>query len=589
MKSTYCIIAHCYCDFPDLVIRQARHVDFLPIVYSGQTDRLPIVNSGCPVPHQQCEANARFRTLDGSCNNLANPNLGKSFTAQTRIVPNAYSDGLGSPRSHGCDNVPLPGPREVSNMMHAADTEMLFEQHLTGMVMQVGQFLAHDLILTEMFKRPNQDPLKCCDADISNVNCFNIRLPANDPFFMANGCMPLPRSIAENDCNNVRQQINSQTSYLDLSVNYGRTLAESNILRSFSGGDARVNEQPGLASMHNLWFLEHNRIARGLARVNPQWNDERLFQEARKITIAEWQNIVYGEYIPILLGPDTMKKFKLSLHDRSYRDTYNPSVDASIINGFGVAVMRYGHTLIHRNISMVDTNMGSMMTPDDLSNHFFKVGLYHSHDDKGYKHMLRWISTERLPLFDGKVEQSVQRFLFKDRQADSFDLVALNIQRSREHGVPGYNAYRAVCGLKIASHFGAGPGGLVDHDPKVADRLSRVYRCPGDIDLFTGYLTERRTRGGLLGPLGQCLMGMQFKRLRDGDRFFFERNDPLVGFTREQLANIKQIRMSNIMCENNENTVIQPRVFFRPTVRRGPNPMVSCSRLPKLNLDLWRE
>jgi hypothetical protein len=64
--------------------------------------------------------------------------------------------------------------------------------------------------------------------------------------------------------------------------------------------------------------------------------------------------------------------------------------------------------------------------------------------------------------------------------------------------------------------------------------LPFYFRCPEDIDLFTGHLSERRAAGSILGPTGQCILAKQFKRLRDGDRFFFERRDshqPWIGFT----------------------------------------------------------
>ena len=58
---------------------------------------------------------------------------------------------------------------------------------------------------------------------------------------------------------------------------------------SFFSGDSRANEQPGLTVFHTVWVREHNRLATQLAYLNPHWDDERLYQEARKIVVAEMQ------------------------------------------------------------------------------------------------------------------------------------------------------------------------------------------------------------------------------------------------------------------------------------------------------------
>lgn len=65
--------------------------------------------------------------------------------------------------------------------------------------------------------------------------------------------------------------------------------------------------------MHVLMAREHNRVANGLAAVNPHWDDETVYQEARRINIAEIQHITYNEFLPILLGKDVMDKFGLVL------------------------------------------------------------------------------------------------------------------------------------------------------------------------------------------------------------------------------------------------------------------------------------
>lgn len=85
----------------------------------------------------------------------------------------------------------------------------------------------------------------------------------------------------------------------------------SNPLSSLASGDNRVNEQLQLAVMHIVMMREHNRLAEGLAHVNPHWDDETLYQEARHILSSELQHVTYSEFLPMVLGHQTMKKYDL--------------------------------------------------------------------------------------------------------------------------------------------------------------------------------------------------------------------------------------------------------------------------------------
>ena len=67
-------------------------------------------------------------------------------------------------------------------------------------------------------------------------------------------------------------------------------------------GDARVNDQFGLTSIQTAMMREHNRVATYLSKLNPDWNDDRLYEEARRIVVAEIQHVTYNEFVPMLLG-----------------------------------------------------------------------------------------------------------------------------------------------------------------------------------------------------------------------------------------------------------------------------------------------
>ena len=73
--------------------------------------------------------------------------------------------------------------------------------------------------------------------------------------------------------------------------------------------------------MHTLFVREHNRLCDLLKSKYPTKDEEFYFENARRILIAEMQNIVYSEYLPVVLGENAMKEGKLGiLHSYYIRD-----------------------------------------------------------------------------------------------------------------------------------------------------------------------------------------------------------------------------------------------------------------------------
>lgn len=111
-------------------------------------------------------------------------------------------------------------------------------------------------------------------------------------------------------------------------------------------GDGRASQIISLTALHILFAREHNRIADILSSLNPRWSDDVTFLETQRIVIAEIQHIVYNEWLPQLVGTDTMQRFSLSTRENGYSNDYNPDVNAAVTSEFTTAAQRFGHSTV---------------------------------------------------------------------------------------------------------------------------------------------------------------------------------------------------------------------------------------------------
>lgn len=292
------------------------------------------------------------------------------------------------------DRTALPSARLVSFVVH----HDLGEQSIrtTILVVAWSQIIGHDFSLADPATDAFGEPLECCKSSRleRDPSCLPIEIPKNDPFykFFNQKCMNFARilpALKPNCPLGPRSQVNLVSGYIDGNFVYGSDQELAKRLREMKGGrlkttslygdhglkdllpmktgnpdrgcertgrprdlfcfeagDRRANEQVPLAVLHTLFMREHNRVADHLNYQNPHWSDEQIYQEARRIVVAETQHITYNEFLPVVLGDKLMRKYGLNLQKSGYYKGYNEKINAGVRLAFTAAAFRFGHSLV---------------------------------------------------------------------------------------------------------------------------------------------------------------------------------------------------------------------------------------------------
>ncbi|XP_037943286.1 peroxidase-like [Teleopsis dalmanni] len=351
--------------------------------------------------------------------------------------------------------------------------------------------------------------------------------------------------------------------------------------------DKRNQEIPTIIVLHVIFLREHNRIANALALLNPHYDDERLFQEARKINIAQYQHIAYYHWLPLILGQSYSLDNNLVyyVHPHDYVNDYNPSVNPAPLVEFSSAAFRYSHNQIPGWFSLVgpSRHYNETMRLSDYINRPENINFI-SHGDN-FDSLVRGLCTQFQKESSSHVDKEIKHhFGRKANEEYGKDLKAVDIQRSRDFGCASYNDVRHYCGLPRAYDW---PGFSNEIPASKIALLKSLYNSPDDVDLVVGGSLEKTVQQSVFGPTFQCVVAKQFGKTRTADRFFFEHENQYSGFTRCQLAEIRKSSLSGLFCNNADYLLsIQPNAFIFPNRR---NMLKSCSDIPQINLNKWKQ
>lgn len=533
-----------------------------------------------------------FQTLDGTCNNISRGSrmdLGASDIKFKRDLPARYgsSDLL---NTIGGEN--RISARAVSNLVVDQPSIIFSEFNLSALVYNWGQFLDHDITL----------------APESELESEPILLPEDEPLFTEDLSFHRSEYYETSGDSLPREQINILTSWIDGTNIYGAEAERADWLRSFEdgklkvsegnllpfntidgeydsevdtlapttgldfgstkgwvAGDFRAGEQVGLTTLHTLFVREHNRICDELIATG-MTNDEEIFLNARKKIIALLQKITYQEFLPAL-----------GLDIADY-EGYNSEVDPDITATFASAAYRIGHTMVVDSVRLFDNDCNNIDVVS-LAEAFFNSEVIRTN---GIEPFIKGLTIETQYEIDPYIVDELRDFLFTASTAPlvaGMDLASLNIQRARDHGIPDYNSLRNYYTGSSVTSFNE-----ISSNATIVATLESAFASVDDIDAWAGLISEDRVEGTSLGITMHAILGDQFERLRDGDRFYYEREG---NFTSEELEEINNTSQSDIIMRNTDlvelaadimyaqNCVVSSTAYLNPSsdmVKIVPNP-----------------
>lgn len=488
--------------------------------------------------------------------------LGAHERIQPRLAPVAYEDGTDEPRGGGIMlPLRLPSARLISNVVSGGD-QPVAGRPISDWHTFWGQFLDHDFTLIEEAIDEPFDIIVPDDDQVflpgSNQTFFR------SPFMRIGGVGP-------------REFVNEITSYVDASNVYGADDERALGLRSMTGGlllvatddsglppltdqvnaadvpmaslgtpgailyaagDVRANENAALLAVHTLWVREHNRLAAAFAAdpqgpCAPMNTDECLYQEARRRVIALNQVIFENEYSALLFGPNA------GLLPYAGFDN---ATSAELTGEFSI-VFRYGHSEINDMI-MRDQLQGLDFPALSLNQVFFNPMVTETIDIDA---MLAGMTRQQQREIDARVVDAIRNTLFMEAMpgTQAMDLVARNIQRARDHGVPDLNTVRMAIGLPAFTDFD------FCFTQEDCDNLSMAYNGTlADVDLWIGAVAEEHLPGNGFGTTLNTIIGDQYNNLVTGDEFWFRNTMSPNPFSAEEIMELDATLLSDVIIRN---------------------------------------
>jgi peroxidase len=485
-----------------------------------------------------------FRPIGGGGNNLVHPEFDATpGSAELNIAPLRFADLSTLAPMSG------PNPRAISNLIAGGTSDSGANWETTDPAASAwlyvfGQLVDHDLSL---------------ESSSPEGEAIDITIASGDPFMAAGGFIRMTR---DNKSTTTNTAITATAGYLDLSQLYGSTKEVAASLRASDGtlnsshdgsalaisngrfvsGDSRVAENPAFAMITILFMREHNYWVGELKRQHPDWTGDNYYDMARAITTAEYQNIIYGEYLPVLIGP-VLGPYQ----------GYDAHTNAQVTQEFTTAAFRVGHSQVSQ-VQQGRDNDGKITYTQSLAQSFYNTP--EEICTNGINALMRNVTVEFAQATDVFTVPDLRNMLFSrlpGGNTDLVDLIAIDVQRGRDLGLNTLNETRSALGLTPYASIAA-----LTPDHNLQAKFTEVYGDIDHVDLFMGGQAEVHTGGGVVGETFREILRRQFHALRVGDRFFWANQ----GFDTTLADRISRTTFGDIIKRNSDTVRVPANVWL---------------------------
>jgi hypothetical protein len=495
-------------------------------------------NDAASTPTLPSEPPARYlvaRSVDGSYNDLSAPAMGMAGTRFGRNVP------LQNTEPEDPRRVLFPNPRLVSTRLLARGPEMIPATGLNVLAAAWLQFETRDWF-----------------SHGTDATCpFEVPRPPGDDWPTDPIRLPRTRRDPNADPDVPRTFVNTETHWWDASQIYGSTEEFQKAVRRPELGRGKVaigtnqliDIDPallgssggldgwwvGLELLHTLFMREHNAVCDMLAANYRDWSDDEVFDKARLIVAALIAKIHTVEWTTAILNRPAlrigMRANWFGLAGERVRTLYGRLTDGEVLSGIPgsptdhhsapysiteefVAVYRM-HPLIPDELHLRSVDGPQAGTPLP----FMDAARLNSRlllEQRGATDLLYSLGTAH----PGKVAlhnhpRFMQHLVRTENDGLTVDLAAVDLLRSRERGVPRYNAFRKLMHLPPVTSFDELTG-----DPQTAAELQAVYPTVDDVDLTVGLYAETPPAGFGFGDTTFRIFILMASRRLKSDRFF---------------------------------------------------------------------